>query len=176
MNAAPHRFEQKPLQSSARLISYAVASPDNSIAQDEAAQLVQHLGLTQRWNKAVPALYRKSGVQRRGSVLLEREEGDPHARQSFYPMRTDEKPYGPTTSERMLAYGLHSGPLLLRACREALDKEDLRLRVSSPSGYRADGQRSRWIGLEGFLMLKIPLHHGVFQPSIQRITRSVCPR
>ena len=145
MNAAPHGFEQKPLHSSARLISYAVASPHNSIAQDEAAQLVQHLGLTQRWNKAVPALYRKSGVQRRGSVLLEREEGDPHARQSFYPMRTDDKPYGPTTSERMLAYGLHSGPLLLRACREALDKSNLpaeqitHLVTVSCTGFQAPG-------------------------------------
>lgn len=127
------------------LISYATASPEQSIEQSDAAQLVQHLGLTERWNKAVPALYRKSGVSRRGSVLLESGGTDPKNRQSFYPQKSEQKPFGPTTAERMVAYGKLSGPLLLRACRESLDRSGLHaseishLVTVSCTGFQAPG-------------------------------------
>lgn len=127
------------------LVSYATASPEQSIEQSDAAQLVQHLGLTERWNKAVPALYRKSGVLRRGSVLLESNGSDPKNRQSFYPQKSEQRPFGPTTAERMVAYGRFSGPLLLRACRESLDRsgyqasEISHLVTISCTGFQAPG-------------------------------------
>ncbi len=54
----------------AKILGLGTAVPEYSIAQSDAAIVAQQLNLSERWKDALPALYRKSGVVRRGSVLL----------------------------------------------------------------------------------------------------------
>ena len=68
----------------AKILGLATAVPEYSIAQSDAALVAQQLNLSERWNNALPALYRKSGVKHRGSVLLSPDRHDGLARQSFY--------------------------------------------------------------------------------------------
>ncbi len=105
----------------ARILGVATAVPEYSIAQEDAAIVAQQLHVSERWHNALPALYRKSGVQRRGSVLLGPEGLPGRQRQSFYePMRPNQ-PFGPTTADRMKMFSEHAGPMLQRACSAAID-------------------------------------------------------
>ncbi len=103
------------------LWSIGTALPEFDIDQSDAAKVVQEIGISERWRDALPALYRKSGVRRRGSVLLNRGGEGTENRQSFYPVASLENPFGPSTSERMQVYAKCAGPLLETACRNALD-------------------------------------------------------
>ena len=102
--------------------SIGTASPDYSIEQSDAVAFAQEIGITSRWLNALPALYRKSGVRRRGSVLLKAADGAPMTRQSFFPKATTENPFGPTTSERMSQYAEHAGPLAAKSAQLAIDR------------------------------------------------------
>jgi predicted naringenin-chalcone synthase len=104
----------------AHIWTVGTALPKYSIEQAQAAKLAQALGLTERWTDALPRLYGKSGVKRRGSVLLEGPCDSSHPFQSFYQPRTESAPFGPSTSDRMKAYAEHAGPLVEQACRRAM--------------------------------------------------------
>jgi len=109
------------------IIGTATGTPEGVIQQDVAAGVVQRLGLTKRWNKVLPKLYQKSGVQRRSSVLLSPVcDGDPDTRQSFYKPPTDAAPFGPTTAERMGVYAKEAGPLLKKVCGVAIEKSGIK--------------------------------------------------
>ncbi len=82
------------------------------------------LKLSERWNHALPMLYRKSGVNRRSSVLLTSDQGKPISRQSFYPAKTTDARNSLSTQQRMQAYAEHAGPLLAQACRNAIKNSD----------------------------------------------------
>lgn len=101
------------------LRSFRTQLPAIGIDQEDAARLAGDLEISTRWNHALPALYRKSGVQRRYSVLLQQEMGTEAFRQDFYSHRR-ETPNGPTTSARMEAYEQHAAALLEPACRGAV--------------------------------------------------------
>jgi alkylresorcinol/alkylpyrone synthase len=104
----------------AQILGLATASPEHSIDQNDAAIIAQEIRVSERWHNALPTLYRKSGVQRRGSVLLGPESLPLTERQSFYQPATLTSPFGPTTSHRMRVFAEHAGPLLLRACEQAI--------------------------------------------------------
>lgn len=104
----------------AKILGIATAIPEHSIEQGDAAIVAQQLNVSERWNNALPALYRKSGVKRRGSVLLG-DEGLPGKRQTFYQPACQTHPFGPTTADRMKVFSEHAGPLLQRACSAAVD-------------------------------------------------------
>lgn len=102
------------------LFGCSTALPPFSIEQGESAMLAQSLGLTKRWNKALPGLYKKSGVSRRGSVLLGPDSGEPMTRQDFYKAASELAPFGPTTSQRMQVYAQHAAELLRQSCEKTL--------------------------------------------------------
>jgi predicted naringenin-chalcone synthase len=108
-----------------QILGLSTALPAGSIAQADSATLVQSLGITQKFHRLLPGLYRKSGVERRASVLLNPVGSDLNDRQSFYRLATAEAPKGPTTAERMKVYEEHAGPLLLRAAATALDRSQI---------------------------------------------------
>ena len=109
----------------ATILGLATAVPEHSIEQGDAAIVAQQLNLSERWNNALPALYRKSGVQRRGSVLLGPEGFPDLQRQSFYQPASESRPFGPTTAERMKVFAEHAGPMLHRACSAAIAKSGI---------------------------------------------------
>lgn len=102
------------------MFACATASPRFSIEQGESASLAQSLGLSKRWNKALPGLYKKSGVNRRGSALLLSDSGEPMTRQDFYKTASEQIPLGPTTRERMQVYAQHAAELLRKSCEQTL--------------------------------------------------------
>ncbi len=129
----------------AKILGLGTAVPEYSIAQSDAAVVAQQLNLSERWKAALPALYRKSGVVRRGSVLLGPEihtdQGaqQPNTRpelesslgpwpeellstqrQTFYKPASTSHPNGPTTADRMKVFSQHAGPMLQRACATAI--------------------------------------------------------
>ncbi len=112
-------------QCSSRILGLGTSSPPFSISQSDAAEIARDLGLSERWNHALPMLYRKSGVNRRSSVLLNSDQGSPISRQSFYPARTTGARSGLSTQTRMKAYAEHAGPLLEIACREAIENSSI---------------------------------------------------
>ncbi len=71
--------------------------------------------------RLLPALYRRSGVAKRHSVLLQVAEGDPFDRQSFYRKAVDDNDAGPTTVERMRIYEREAPGLALLAGRRAVE-------------------------------------------------------
>ena len=105
----------------ANILGLGTAVPVHSIAQRDAAIVAQQLHLSERWKDALPALYRKSGVQRRGSVLLGPEDLQVTECQNFYQPASVAQPYGPSTADRMKVFSQHAGPMLQRACVTAMD-------------------------------------------------------
>ncbi|MCH7823455.1 MAG: type III polyketide synthase [Acidobacteria bacterium] len=95
--------------------------PEFSISQRDAAEASKSFcRVSDKKLRLIPALYRRSGVKKRHSVLLQAPEGDPFDRQSFYARATDEHDRGPTTLERMRVYEREAPRLAVRAARRAI--------------------------------------------------------
>jgi predicted naringenin-chalcone synthase len=102
------------------ILGLATSAPARSIAQADAAALAREYGvLTAEQERLLPTLYRRTRVARRGSVLIEENNGH-GLRQSFYRQAVEADDRGPTTRERMLRYADEALPLALPAAREAL--------------------------------------------------------
>lgn len=98
-----------------------VEAPPLGIAQADAAEIA--LGLSCRSDeqrRLLPVLYRRAGVKRRHSVLLDAETGPLEARQSFFPAAQDDADRGPTTAARMDRYERDAGGLAASVARRAL--------------------------------------------------------
>lgn len=105
---------------SAAILGLATALPSRSIEQTEVADIAAtFLFEDPRQGRALKALFRRSQVRRRSSVVLEPRDaaGLP---QSFYPPAADNQDRGPRTSKRMERYALEVGPLALAAAERAL--------------------------------------------------------
>lgn len=112
------------------LLGFGTALPEHRFTQAELADL--HTGfcrLDEERERTLRALYRRSGVKTRASVLLETDTGPLAERQSFYLPAADPDDLGPSTAARMSAYAATAPALAARASRAALD--DARLRPES---------------------------------------------
>jgi predicted naringenin-chalcone synthase len=99
----------------------ATAHPDCSIQQSAAADIAAgFVGSDGRKPRGLTALFERTKVRTRGSVLLGSGNGD-GPRQSFYWPSTGPEDHGPSTADRMQRYAAEAGPLSLRASRQALD-------------------------------------------------------
>ena len=81
-----------------KIAGIGAAAPEFSITQAEVAEVNKLFcpGSEKQW-RLIPALYRRAGVAKRHSVLLEMTEGAPLARQSLYYAAADLEDRGPTT-------------------------------------------------------------------------------
>jgi len=139
----------------AQILGLGTASPAHSIAQQDAALIAQELHITKRWHHALPALYRKSGVNRRGSVLLQSEQTQDEVvtsqRQTFYQPSSPTHPFGPSTSDRMKIYAKEAAPLLVKACIAAIENSSINpslithLVTVSCTGFSAPGSDLRLV-------------------------------
>ncbi|MCY2967292.1 MAG: type III polyketide synthase [Planctomycetota bacterium] len=99
--------------------------PPYSFDQDNAVEAAQTICCsTDQQRQWMNVVYRRSGIDRRYSVLL--DNGDPGiaGRQSFYPPRVTAEDKGPTTAQRMARYETESPPLAVEAARRALCEAD----------------------------------------------------
>jgi predicted naringenin-chalcone synthase len=102
------------------------ALPPNSIRQQEAAELsTSFYDIAQGRSRGVSALYRRAGIEKRHSVVLDSSEGPLPERQSFYPAAVDGADAGPTTHARMGRYEVEAPDLVVRAARLAIDSSGI---------------------------------------------------
>ena len=97
----------------------ATALPQRSIDQSAAATIAQTFLAGHRDGTSLPALFRRTQVRTRGSVLLEPTNGC-GPRQSFYWPATGLEDRGPATGLRMQRYAEESLPLAVAASEQAL--------------------------------------------------------
>ena len=103
------------------LAGFGLAVPEHAIAQTDAAKLgLSFSSPDGSRERTLQALYKRSGVTKRHSVLLETSEGPVENRQSFYPPIECADDPGPSTEARMLAFEQHAPPLVASAGRRAL--------------------------------------------------------
>lgn len=126
--------------------------PEHSITQIEAVELQSTLcEIDPERARTLRALYRRSGVVRRHSALLERSDGPLLERQSFFPPARNDHDPGPSTAQRMERYEAHAPPLAARAAASALrdaqlGSEDVTHLVTvSCTGFAAPGIDARVI-------------------------------
>ena len=116
------------------------ALPRHRISQVDAAQIAKQYSCeTAAQERLFATLYRRAGVESRGSVVLDRSDGPLDSRQSFY------NATAPTTRQRMLKYEAEARPLAVAASRAALDDAGIEpgrvthLVTVSCSGFYAPG-------------------------------------
>jgi len=156
-SATTNSEEQSPY-----LKSLVTALPPHHIDQTDAAELAQmFVDPSHEKRRLIPVLYRRSGVSRRSSVLLETSSGDSLDRQSFYEPVKSAEDRGPTLSERMKRYEADARILANRTAAESLDcsgispEEITHLVTVSCTGFHAPGFD---IGLINDLGLNRNLH------------------
>jgi predicted naringenin-chalcone synthase len=108
------------------LLGLGTASPDFAIGQADAAEVAKRFCCADpAHHDALPALYRRARIARRGSVLLthaDAEGVDGAGRQRFFPPPADGDDAGPSTGDRMARYAQDALPLALAAARVALTR------------------------------------------------------
>jgi predicted naringenin-chalcone synthase len=108
----------------AQLLGVGTATPAHSIEQSAAAELASaRCCATAAQLRLLPVLYRRTRVERRGSVLLHNgtavQGGAQH--QEFFPVAIDASDRGPSTAARLAQYAKEAAPLAADAARSALD-------------------------------------------------------
>lgn len=95
------------------------ATPVASFAQETAILIAAaRCCRNERERMWLERIYRASGVQRRGSVLLDHDD-DCASVEAFYPARASADDRGPTTAVRLARYMREAGKLAARACDAA---------------------------------------------------------
>ena len=144
------------------------AVPEHHIGQAAAAKLVSPFNAdSEEQCRVLRELYRRTGVRRRHSVVLDSSDAPSDAngradssdrpefspaslssdqpRQSLYQQPNEQQPVGPTTAERMRRYEDHAGTLAAAASRRAfatagIESADVTHLVTvSCSGFHAPG-------------------------------------
>ncbi len=105
-----------------RLLAVAAATSRYSISQADAAQFAK--AFCGPHAELLPALYRRTRIRRRNSVLLRSTPADP-LRQSFYPPAGGPADHGPTTSQRMERYAQAAVTLAGQAGQQAMRQSGL---------------------------------------------------
>jgi prepilin-type processing-associated H-X9-DG protein len=109
----------------AAMIGVGLATPRGSILQEDACEVAKRLRpwgtpeMNSRDQAVLQMLYRRSGVAKRHSVLLESQAGE-STKQSFYLPSSPSQPFGPSTASRMERYEREAAPLAEVAARQAL--------------------------------------------------------
>ncbi len=120
-----------------------LALPANWIRQADAAELTSHFSTRgDDGLRMLKALFRKTGIRKRHSVLLECPEES--VRQSFFPAALNGE-RGPGTAERMAQYEAHIGGIAFESAQQALYESRVEadtithLVTASCSGFSAPG-------------------------------------
>lgn len=109
----------------AGIVSLATNVPRVGLAQAETLRMAREIMGAYDDERRVEAIYTRSGIDTRGSVLF--VEGDPHGRvQRFYEPASDALDRGPSTRARMRRYAIEAPALAGPAAREALARAGLR--------------------------------------------------
>lgn len=104
-----------------KLCGIGTAVPERAVDQKDAVKKAMAVCPPEpEQQRLVTALYRRSGVRSRHSVVLTQPTDGDTASQSFYPPARDEHDRGPTTATRMQRYEADAAGLACRAASAAL--------------------------------------------------------
>lgn len=122
------------------------AVPEELVTQEDAARLAVELwGVSLGHTAVLPALYRRTGVRKRHSVVLASSTNGQPAHQEFYSVATCAGDRGPSTANRMCRYETDALTLATQAARGAIDdcawhpRDVSHLVTVSCSGFSAPG-------------------------------------
>lgn len=122
------------------------ASPRISVPQSDTYEATRdYCCETDEHRRVMQLIYEGTGVQQRGTVLLDTPLDEMVTDDGFFKPRRDLDDFGPTTGERMEKYEKHSLDLALRSCQDALAQADqdvseiTHLVTVSCSGFSAPG-------------------------------------
>lgn len=128
------------------LLGIGTAVAEHSIKQTDALQLAKELlGNSEGSLKILPALYQKTRVGSRSSVVIEESLEGKKPKQSFFKPAYEKNLFGPTTHERMLCYAKNAPKLALSSSKQALADAGVRpdqithLITVSCTGFSAPG-------------------------------------
>lgn len=128
------------------LCGIGTAVPYHAVTQRDAAGIAQTFCCeTEEQAQTLAVVYRRTGIQKRHSVLLESDGPGTNERQSFYPAMQGPDDGGPSTGQRMECYEREAEPLAVEACRRAFHAaatkpgEITHLVTVSCSGFSAPG-------------------------------------
>ncbi len=147
-----------------RILGLGTALPEHAYQLEDRFEIAEHFFLgTERERKLLPVLYERTGVKRRYSAVLNSSDGSLSERQTLYLPRSSSPEYsGPSITQRMEFFEELSGPLALRAVRNAIADSGItpeqitHLVTVSCTGFSAPG-------FDLFLLRETPL-----LPSVQR--------
>jgi predicted naringenin-chalcone synthase len=129
-----------------RITGIGTAVPRELITQDDAARLAIELaGQAEGRAPAIQTLYRKTGVRKRHSTVINTSTNGQPATQTFFPIAINSGDRGPTTGDRMRCYEHAATDLAAQAARVALRKsntareEIAHLVTVSCTGFSAPG-------------------------------------
>jgi predicted naringenin-chalcone synthase len=104
-----------------RIVGIGTVVPEHSATQSESAELhARFFDATGKRARVLEVLYRRAGVKKRHSVLLEASVGPVAERQWFYEISASPEDSGPGTDQRMRRYEQDAPPLGAEAARRAL--------------------------------------------------------
>ena len=102
------------------LLGIGTSVPRYQVDCQESAEFAERTtGLAPQRARKVVALYRRTGIRTRGSVLLD-VDADQNLVSPFYPPATDPSDAGPTTAQRSDRYAAEAPELAEKAARQAL--------------------------------------------------------
>ncbi len=105
----------------AMICGFGGAVPAGSISVQEAANFaIRTSAMPAEMNRKVKALYRKTGISQRGSVLIDRRLSAEDGFQSFYPIAKNPNDRGPSTSDRLARFQTEAPKLASQAASQAL--------------------------------------------------------
>ena len=124
----------------ASLLAIGSVMPTNLLKQNDASRYAQDRCCdSQKHRRLLAAIYRRSGIDTRHTVLTE------DISDAFFPMQDAGADASPTTAERMHEYARYAGALATEACGEALQRSSVvaaeitHLVTVSCTGFRAPG-------------------------------------
>ena len=128
------------------LLGFGTAVPDYHRDQDFALTVAHQMcGQTDQHDRRLRAIYKRSGVSKRHSVLNELSEGLAGDATGFYLPERGSGERGPSTQQRMQRYAAEISPLATRAVSQALQEAGLQARelthliTVSCTGFEAPG-------------------------------------
>ena len=93
-----------------------------SLGQMDIASLAEDLACrSDKERSFLTRVFSRSGVERRGSVLMKEGEDFRANLRTFYPVRSSDSALGPTTAQRMIVYAREAPALAERAAASAID-------------------------------------------------------
>lgn len=110
---------------SLRILGLGQAVPEHAMDQADAADLLLSFLYRGGRPRTVQALYARSGIRKRHSILLRSSDGPLEERQAFYAPARDADDGGPSTAARMQAFEAAAPPLMAAAAGAALEESGL---------------------------------------------------